>query len=338
MHWYLSYRSDPLVKPLADRHYNRQNPESLNFVPPGKCVVLRTLDCDAFWVTLAPYAEYIRHRWAGAWTCTAFRNEGPFLSSTLITQAVAATLFILKTPPEIGFITFVNAAKIKSANPGCCFKKADWQHVGFTEGGLYAFQLLPSCFPQAIAPLLWTTRVGTSRPEVTHKNEHLGLLWRQSWGNDSGSQIKQSRSNPSAIASNSHLTLTPKKQKISRETWILRHRVHLLTHSGGSTYMRLGSERKFLEKQYSLLRGTGPPDVDMPSIPSLASRFFLGEHGQVASLQIVATPAVRLCGRGDLQACLEPPPRVGLSSAPTPASPRLSHTSVGVSESRANTS
>lgn len=42
MHWHLSYRTDPLVKPLADRHYNRQNPDSPNFVPPGRCVVLRT--------------------------------------------------------------------------------------------------------------------------------------------------------------------------------------------------------------------------------------------------------------------------------------------------------
>jgi len=66
---------------------------------------------------------------------------------------IAGTLAILKTPPEIGFITFVNAAKIKSSNPGCCFKKAGWQHVGFTQGGLYAFQLPSSRFPQAIAPL-----------------------------------------------------------------------------------------------------------------------------------------------------------------------------------------
>src|SRR5215469_17643180 len=103
MHWHLSYRADPAVKRLADRHYNRQNPESPNFVPPGRCVVLRTIEYDAFWVTLAPYAEYVRHQWAGAWTCTSFRNEGKVLSSILIREAVAATFFILKTPPEIGF-------------------------------------------------------------------------------------------------------------------------------------------------------------------------------------------------------------------------------------------
>jgi len=154
MHWHLSYRTDPLVKPLADRHYNRQNPESPNFVPPAKCLVLRTNPCDAFWVTLVPYAEYVRHRWAGAWTCTSFRNEGSVLSSLLIEQAVAASLWKFKKPPEIGFITFVNARKIKpTQKPGWCFRKAGWKHVGFTESGLHALQLLPHEFPEPDPPI-----------------------------------------------------------------------------------------------------------------------------------------------------------------------------------------
>ena len=154
MNWVLSYRTDPLVKPLADRHYNRQNPDSPNFVPPGRCVVLRTEKCDAFWVTLAPYAEYVRHQWAGAWTCTAFRNEGPLLSSTLIKQAVAATLYILKTPPDIGFITFVDQRQIKSPNPGYCFKMAGWKTVGRSKvQGLIALKLEIANFPLPESPI-----------------------------------------------------------------------------------------------------------------------------------------------------------------------------------------
>jgi hypothetical protein len=154
MHWYLSYRADPLVKPLADRHYNRQNPDSYQFAPPGKCVVLRTANNDAFWITLAPFAQYVRHQWAGAWTCTAFRNEGSVLSSVLIKQAVAATLFILGSrPPDLGFITFVNPAKINSSNPGCCFKKAGWKFAGFTQSRLHALQLLPAAFPSPSPPI-----------------------------------------------------------------------------------------------------------------------------------------------------------------------------------------
>lgn len=78
VHRYRSYRADPLAKPLADRHYNRQHPESKNFVPPGRCVVLLTENADALWVTLAPLAQYVRHQWAGAWTCTCFATRARY--------------------------------------------------------------------------------------------------------------------------------------------------------------------------------------------------------------------------------------------------------------------
>jgi hypothetical protein len=124
------------------------------------CVVFRTANYDAFWITNAPLAQYIRHRWAGAWTCTAFRNESSILSSSLIEQAVAVTLFSLKMPPpDLGFITFVNALKVKSSNPGYCFKKAGWKQVGFTKKGLHVLQLLPTAFPRPVAPLGMRTAI-----------------------------------------------------------------------------------------------------------------------------------------------------------------------------------
>ena len=89
--WHLSHRCDTPARLIADRHYNRQSIGAANFVPPGRCLVLKTDPADAIWVTSWPFAEYVRHAWAGAWVCSAFRNEGQVLSSTLITQAVAAT-------------------------------------------------------------------------------------------------------------------------------------------------------------------------------------------------------------------------------------------------------
>ena len=154
MQWHRSSRADPLIRVLADRHYNRKSVGHPQFTPPGKCIVLRTDVYNAFWVTSVPFAQYVQHRWPGAWTCTAFRNEGPLLSSTLITQAVVVSLFVLKTPPAPGFITFVNASKIKSPNPGYCFKRAGWEHVGFTKGNLHVLQLLPEAFPTPIAPII----------------------------------------------------------------------------------------------------------------------------------------------------------------------------------------
>ena len=151
MRWALSHRFDPNALPLADRHYNRRKVGSPQFVPPGRCVVLLSLDRKALWVTSWPFAEYVRHAWAGAWVNSLFRNEGAGLSSELIREAVAATLAVWPDPSKLGIITFVDAGKTrKKRDPGRCYRKAGFRHVGFTAGGLWTFQLLPDQFP---APL-----------------------------------------------------------------------------------------------------------------------------------------------------------------------------------------
>lgn len=142
--WEPSHRFDAEVRPLADRHYNRRKIGSPQFVPPGRCVVLKAR-CDdgtigAFWVTSWPYGEYVRHAWPGAWVCSAFRNERPdlWLSSELITAAIAHTLTIWEMPPE-GLVSFVNASKTRhKRDPGRCFVKAGFERAGFTKGGLVA--------------------------------------------------------------------------------------------------------------------------------------------------------------------------------------------------------
>jgi hypothetical protein len=155
MLWRLSHRFDPDALPLADRHYNRQKIGSNQFVPPGRCLVLLSGNPpDALWVTSWPFAQYVKHAWAGAWVCSCFRNEGDVLSSELIKQAVAATRAIYGSPPEQGFISFVDSKKTRhKRDPGRCYRKAGWKHVGYTKGGLYAFQLLPQEMPNPSMPL-----------------------------------------------------------------------------------------------------------------------------------------------------------------------------------------
>src|ERR1051326_6005995 len=102
MIWMLSDRADPRAVALADRHYPRQKIGSNLFVPPGRCIVLLTPAADAVWVTSWPFAEYVKHQWAGAWICSIFRNEGPLLSSILIREAIAATRFIWRDAPDLG--------------------------------------------------------------------------------------------------------------------------------------------------------------------------------------------------------------------------------------------
>jgi hypothetical protein len=147
-YWQRSHRADKKAVPIADRHYNRQKIGSPQFAPPGRCVVFITYRADALWITSWPFAQYVKHAWAGAWVCSCFRNESQILSSTLIKEAVALTRGIYGDAPEKGMITFVDTSKTRrKRDPGRCYRKAGFKHVGFTKGGLVALQLLPHEMP-----------------------------------------------------------------------------------------------------------------------------------------------------------------------------------------------
>lgn len=161
MIWELSHRCDPEARELADRHYNRQSIGAKNFVPPGRCLVLKTVteNGKAFWVTSWPFAEYVRHAFAGAWVCSAFRNEGAGKASEMISDAVAATRARWPETPQLGMITFLNTSHVKPTmirgrkTWGRTWEMAGFRHVGHTKGGLMAFQLLPEDMPEPIAPI-----------------------------------------------------------------------------------------------------------------------------------------------------------------------------------------
>jgi len=155
MDWCLSHRADPEAVAIADRHYNRQKIGSPQFVPPGRCIVLKTLCGRALWVSSWPFAEYVKHDWAGAWVNSLFRNEGqPHLkSSLLIRQAVAVTRHIWGDPPPLGLVTFVDAFHVRrKRDPGRCYRKAGFRQVGFTKGNLWAWQLMPADMPEPELP------------------------------------------------------------------------------------------------------------------------------------------------------------------------------------------
>lgn len=149
MEWHLSWRADPRARVLADRHYNRQKIGADQFVPPGRCLVLLTERADALWITSWPFAEYVKHRWGGAWVNSLFRREGgETLASELIRQAIAATRFHWGDPPALGMITFVDAGKVKhKRDPGRCYRHAGFIRDGSTEGGLVAWRLPPELMP-----------------------------------------------------------------------------------------------------------------------------------------------------------------------------------------------
>lgn len=151
--WHMSNRADPAARLLADRHYNRQKVGSPQFAPPGSCVVFLS-DCGrAFWITSAPFAEYVKHAWPGAWVCSAFRSEGAGNASELIRLAVAATLSHYGAPPPLGMITFIDPNKVKPTRVrsqicwGATWRKAGFREVGMTKSQLIAMQLAVADMP-----------------------------------------------------------------------------------------------------------------------------------------------------------------------------------------------
>ena len=164
MRWCLSNRADPAARELADRHYNRQKIGSPQFVPPGRCLVLLSECAKAFWVTSWPFAEYVKHDWAGAWMCSAFRSEDAGASVELIRHAIAATRAHFGEPPDLGMVTFIDSRKVEPIMQrgvpsfGWVWIKAGFHYVGRTKAGLLAYQMLPKDMPSAYPALPMKTR------------------------------------------------------------------------------------------------------------------------------------------------------------------------------------
>lgn len=156
MKWSLSHRADPDCLPLADRHYNRQKIGSPQFVPPGRCVVLKAP--GAVWVTSWPFAQYVKHAWAGAWVNSLFRKENDELASEYIRDAIAVTRLIWPVP-ELGMVTFIDPLHVKPRKIrgrqaiGESYFQAGFHHVGYTKGGLWVMQIKECDMPQPNMPV-----------------------------------------------------------------------------------------------------------------------------------------------------------------------------------------
>lgn len=115
---------------LFRRHYSYReyadNREQKLFVGPGEKVVLRTWQADAMFV----WRNFINDSGEDGINCAVFRNESETKSSTLIQEAdaIADALW-----PNQRHYTYINAKKIKSTNPGYCFKRAGWRQCGMTK-------------------------------------------------------------------------------------------------------------------------------------------------------------------------------------------------------------
>lgn len=145
--WYRVTKRDPRAVSLYSRHYSanpkRTNAERRAFgiVAPGESLTLITPDASALFVWL----RSIRNDGQTGVNCAVFRNEGPHLSSALILEAEAIAW---QRWPGARLFTFVNPHKIKSTNPGYCFKQARWTVAGITKKrGLIVLEKFPLSVP-----------------------------------------------------------------------------------------------------------------------------------------------------------------------------------------------
>lgn len=130
--WMQVWDGNPTAAALYDRHYSR-NPGAQGdprIAGPGEKLVLLSPCARALFVW----------RWfqskdpsAGPLdiNCAIFRNEGAGLSSGLILAAEEHARS--KWGVDRRFYTYVNPRRVRSTNPGFCFKQAGWRACGITK-------------------------------------------------------------------------------------------------------------------------------------------------------------------------------------------------------------
>ena len=142
--WWLTKDGDVDCLTLYNKHYSAYSYADGRirrlFCGPGEKVVLRTFAGEAFFVWRRFKDDCIDQRTGerqDGINCAAFRNEGAHQSSILIRQADAIADCLW---PGRRHYTYVNSARIKSANPGYCFLRAGWSRCGVTKGGLIVIE------------------------------------------------------------------------------------------------------------------------------------------------------------------------------------------------------
>ena len=148
--WRVVSAGDPVAFRLASRHYSfrryrdgRRSCERYSnrkrFVGIGESITLLGTDERSIFVWLKS-----RYSVMTGVCCALFRNESTRRSSDLI---LAAEEFAWRRWPGERLYTYVNRRRIRSANPGCCFKKARWQVWGESLGGLIILEKCPAALP-----------------------------------------------------------------------------------------------------------------------------------------------------------------------------------------------
>lgn len=136
LYWVMINDGNETAFAIFQRHYtyrkgrkrdqNKNGKNGKRMAGPGETIVLIGKDHKALFIWKKQ--KYSQDNQTGI-NCCVFRNEGNMLSSEIILQA--EQIAWQKWPGERLF-TYVNPGKIKSQNPGYCFKQAGWRICGMT--------------------------------------------------------------------------------------------------------------------------------------------------------------------------------------------------------------
>jgi hypothetical protein len=139
---------------LVRGHYSRRKPNSPQFMPPGETIVLVNSERTAVWGWWRPHpsSKIVAMNGRDGWTCSVFsyhppQATRPLLASELVLDAERALAALerdgLTAAPcgPDGMLTYVDARKVRSSNPGYCYKLVGWVRVGRAK--------------KASKPLLW---------------------------------------------------------------------------------------------------------------------------------------------------------------------------------------
>jgi hypothetical protein len=134
--WQVVGKMHPVAAALADGHYSRRKPGTPQFMPPGQTLILLREDATAVfgWWRPHPASGLKSMNGYDGRTCTIFRNTGRGLSSQLILEAECMLQFSHDIGPD-GLLTYVFDRKVRSENPGYCFKCAGYNAIGRSADG-----------------------------------------------------------------------------------------------------------------------------------------------------------------------------------------------------------
>ena len=129
-HWSEAKDGDFVAQRLFLGHYSNRPGRRIGqlILGPGEKMVLIEAEGRA----LFGWRKFIDDSGQSGVCCAVFRNLSPLRSSDLIAEAGEVAW---RRWPGARLYTYVDPRRVKSANPGCCFKMAGWRVCGRTKGG-----------------------------------------------------------------------------------------------------------------------------------------------------------------------------------------------------------